>query len=255
MSKAGRWCAWVLSGLVLAIGLQVQAGGRTFAYNYETTVMPKGIWEYEQHLTWKMHKHNTDSSFDQLDVRHEVEYGLTDRLQTALYFDWRYQDGQSVEQDRARFHDVAWETIYQMTDPDKDAFGSALYGEVKWGDEVIEVEGKLLLQKNIGNWALVWNGIAASEWESKNYDEDKGEFGQTAGAAYRISDRISLGAEAVHELELDNWDTTGRNVVYAGPSLSVQALGGYFTISPLMQVTDVDGEADFQTRMIAAVYF
>jgi len=254
---SGRGLLWkgVLGGVVLAAGLSAQAGGRTFAYNYEASVMPKGSWEYEQHLTWKTDKHNEDSSFDRLDVRHEVEYGLTDRLQAALYADWRYEDGQSVEEDRARFRDMALEMIYQLTNPDTDAFGSALYGEVKWGDELFVLESKLLLQKNIGDFILVWNGSVEAEWEGKDYDEKTGELGQTAGISYRLCDRVSLGVEAVHELEYANWDTQGDHVVYAGPTLSVQALGGYFTVSPLAQVTDVDGEADYQTRLIAAFQF
>jgi hypothetical protein len=150
---------------------------------------------------------------------------------------------------------VALEMIYQLTDPDKDAFGSALYGEVKWGDEIFALESKLLLQKNIGDFILVWNGSIEAEWEGKDYDEDKGEVGQTAGISYRLCDRVSLGVEAVHELEIANWQTREDPVVYAGPTLSVQALGGYFTLSPLMQVTDVDGEADYQTRLIAAFQF
>jgi hypothetical protein len=240
---------------LLVAGLNAQAGGRMFAYSYETTVMPPGTWEYEQHITWKKDKHDADSSFDRLDVRHEVEYGVTDRFQLALYADWRYQDGQSVSQDRARFRDVAIEAIYQLSDPYTDAIGSALYGEVKWGDEVFELEGKILLQKNIGDWSLVWNGTVAAEWESKDYNEDKGEFAQTAGVAYRLTDRISLGAEAVHEVEMENWETLGDQVVYAGPTLSVFAMGGMMTLSPLMQVTDVQGEAELQTRVIVAVDF
>lgn len=255
MNEVGRKIGQGLLVGLLAAGVEVQAGARAFSYNYEASVMPKGLWEYEQHLTWKTHKRNTDSSFDRLDVRHEVEYGLTDRLQTAVYADWRYQDGRSVEDDQARFRDMALETIYQLTDPDTDALGSALYGEVKWGPEIVETEGKLLLQKNIGSWVLVWNGVAAAEWESKDYSDDKGEVGQTAGIAYRISDRVSFGTEAVHELELDHWDTPGHNVVYAGPSLSVRVLGGNFSLSPLMQVTDVEGEPDYQTRMTAAFAF
>jgi len=235
MKKSVR--IWVALGLVVLVaGSTAQAAWRTFAYNYETTVMEEGAWEFEQHVTWKADKNNTDSSYSRFDVRHELEYGLTDRLQMALYLDWRYTGGDSVENDRARFRDVALEAIYQLTDPNVDAFGSALYGEVKWGDEVLELEGKLLLQKNIGNWMLVWNGKAAAEWESKNYDEDKGEFGQTIGISYLLSDRVSLGVEAVHELEIENWETVSDHVVYAGPSLSVRMLGGFCTLSPLMQL-------------------
>lgn len=255
MNWAKNVWKWILGGVVLMTGVESLAGARPFAYAYEAAVMQQGSWEYEQQLTWKARKHNEDNSFDRLDVRHEVEYGITDRLQAALYFDWRYQDGQSVDQDRARFRDVALEMIYQLTDPDQAAFGSALYGEVKWGDEVFELEGKLLLQKNIGDWTLVWNGSVAAEWESKSYDEDKGELGQTAGMSYRLCDRVSVGLEALHELDLSSWKTAGHNVVYAGPNLSVQALGGSLTVAPLMQVTSVDGEADYQTRLIAAFQF
>jgi len=255
MMRVEKYIFWMVASVVLSFGAVAQAGGRSFAYNYETTVMPKGEWEYEQHVTWQTHKHNEDSSYSRFDVRHELEYGVTDRLQAAVYLDWRYKGGRSVEKDRARFRDVALEVIYQLTDPEVDAFGSALYGEVKWGDEVFEVEGKLLLQKNIGDWMLVWNGKAAAEWESKDYDEDKGEFGQTVGISYRFSDRVSFGIEAIHEWELKSWDAAGDHVVYAGPSLSVRMLGGFVTLSPLMQVTDVVGEADYQTRLIAAFKF
>ena len=255
MKRTGRANIWRVAAVVLAFGATAQAGERTFAYNYETTVMPKGEWEYEQQLTWKHDKHEKDSSYNRFDIRHELEYGITDRLQAALYLDWRYTGGKSVSNDRARVRDVALEVIYQLTDPNEDAFGSALYGEVKWGDEVFEMEGKFLLQKNIGDWMLVWNGKVAAEWESKDYDEDKGEFGQTAGISYRLSDRVSLGVEAVHEWELKNWDTAGDHVVYAGPSLSVRGLGGFITVSPLMQLTDGVGEADYQTRLLATFKF
>jgi len=254
MTRGRRILLQVVAGVVLATGA-VQAGERAFAYSYGTLVMPKGIWEYEQQVTWKHDKHDKDSSYNRFDVRHELEYGITDRLQAALYFDWRYTGGESVSNDRARFRDVALEVVYQLTNPNVDAFGSALYGEVKWGDEVFELEGKLLLQKNIGDWTLAWNGKAAAEWESKDYNEDKGEFGQTAGISYWLSDRVSLGVEAVHEWELKNWEASGEHVVYAGPSLSVRMLGGFITVSPLMQVTDVVGEADYQTRLIAAFDF
>ena len=249
------WVGMVVGAVLLMMGLSAPASSRLFAYNYETTVMPKGEWEFEQHLTWKTHKHNQDSSYNRLDVRHELEYGVTDRLQAALYLDWRYQEGDSVDEDRARFRDVALEVIYQMTDPTEDVFGSALYGEVKWGDEVFELEGKLLLQKNLENWTFVWNGKAAAEWESEDYDEDKGEFGQTLGASYWLSDRISLGLEAIHEMEFNNWDTAEDQVVYVGPSLSLRVWGGFITVSPLAQATSVDGEADYQTRFIATFKF
>jgi hypothetical protein len=60
------------------------AGQRRFAYNYETTTSPKGSWEIENWVTLErspLHDHDFDSWF----FRHEIEYGVTDRFQIALY--------------------------------------------------------------------------------------------------------------------------------------------------------------------------
>lgn len=226
-----------------------QAGERRFTYVYETTTLPPGMVEFEQWITWKTDK-DTDSKFDRIDFRHEIEWGVTENFQVAIYGDWRYQDGRSVSNDRSEWRDVAVELIYSLADPIKDPLGVALYGEIKIGEEVIELEAKLLLQKNIGKWVFAWNGIFEAEWEGEEYDEDKGEFGQAIGASYQFSPRFLMGVELLHEVEYDDWSQWQDHVVYLGPNVSYRTENWWMTITSLFQITDVQSEANYQTRFI-----
>ena len=236
-------------GLILLLATAADASQRRFTHSYEATTQPKGAWEYEQWVTWKTHR-DDDSQFDRFDIRHEIEYGLTDKLQLALYFDWRYRDGRSVSKDRAEFRDVAFEAIYNLTDPTADPLGLAVYGEVKVGDEFLELEGKLLAQKNFGPVAAVYNLIVEAEYEGAHLDEDKGKIEQTAGISYQVSPAFLVGAEFVHEIGFPDWDTTGHNVLYVGPNVSWRHKTWWITATQLFQVSDVHDEANSQTRLL-----
>ena len=235
--------------MATAAGPTALADERRFTFVYEATTMSAGAVEYEQWITWKTHK-DADPDFDRIDFRHELEFGVTDRFQVALYLsDWRYQNGDSVE-DGAQWHDAAVEVIYNLTDPVTDAIGFALYGELKLGDELVELEGKLIAQKDIGQWVLAWNGTIEAEWEGPDLAEDKGKLEQTFGASYQLSPKLLTGFELLHEVEYEDWSDWGDHVLYLGPNLSYRPGQWWTTITPLIQVTDVDAEPDFQLRLI-----
>lgn len=241
----------VLLSVAGMLAASVEASERRFTYVYESTTQPKGAWEYEQWVTWKTDKGN-DSSYDRVEFRHEIEYGVTDDLQVALYLaDWRYQNGRSVGDDGAEYRTSAVEVIYSLTDPNTDPLGLALYGEYKGGPEVHEIEAKLLLQKNVGSWVFAWNGILEAEWEEEASGfEDKGEIAQSLGASYQFSPSFTAGAELLHEVPLPDWHETDDDVLYVGPNVSYRSGSWWVTLTQLFQVTDVASEADFQTRLI-----
>ncbi|MCI0631255.1 MAG: hypothetical protein L0Y44_11450 [Phycisphaerales bacterium] len=238
-----------VASVVLFAAGQVQADERRFTYVYEATTMTPGHFEYEQWVTWKTHK-DDDPDFDRFDFRHELEFGVTNDLQLGLYLsDWRVQDGQSVD-DGTAWRNVAAELIYGLTDPVTDPLGSALYGEIKIGDELLELEAKIILQKNIGKWVFAWNGTIEAEWEGERFDEDTGTFEQTLGGSYQFSPSLLVGFEGLHEVEYEDWSQWGDHAVYLGPNASYRANAWWLTVTPLVQVTDVDSEPDFQVRMI-----
>jgi hypothetical protein len=239
-------------GTLLAHGTSAQAGDRRFAYSYETTTMPAGAMELETWVTWKTGK-DSDPDFERFDIRHEFEYGVTDRLQLAFYFlDWRYE--QSSKKSETTFQDVAVEAIYNLTNPNTAAFGSALYGEIKGSGDYIELESKLLLQKNYGPWMLVYNIGGEVAWEN-HYEDDEAELMQSLGVAYQISPSWSVGAEALHEIEVPDVEHLGDSGVYLGPNVSWRKDRFSITTTAMWQITRLDSEPDFQLRTLFSVEF
>jgi hypothetical protein len=235
--------------LTVMITSAAHGGARRFTYLYDAETQPKGVAEYEQWITWKTHK-QTDPDFNRVDFRHEFELGLTDRLQIAFYVsDWRYQSGASVD-NGLEWRNVAAEVIYNLIDPITEPVGLALYGEIKLGPELAVLEGKLLVQANAGKWVLGWNGTIEAEWEGERYDEAKGEFGQAFGASYQFTPALLAGFELLHEIEYEDWSRWSDHAVYAGPNMSFRTTRWWITVTPMIQLTNVDTEPDFQLRMI-----
>src|SRR5438034_4985739 len=122
------------------------AGARRFTYSYEATTAAPGGFELENWITWQAHK-SDDPRFDEIDFRHEIEFGLTNRLQMGIYLaDWGYQSGRSVEDSGFDYTGSAIELIYGLTNPATDWLGLAVYEEVKAGRRAFESESKIIAQ-------------------------------------------------------------------------------------------------------------
>ncbi len=238
---------------LLAIAAPANAGSRRFAYSYETTTMPAKAMELETSVTWTTNR-PSDGDFERFDIRHEFEYGVTDRLQLAFYFlDWRYQES-SKDAGEITFQDVAVEAIYNLTNPNTSLFGSALYGEIKGSDDFIELEAKLLLQKNYGAWMFVYNIGGEVVWEH-DYTDDEAEFKQSLGIAYELSPAWSVGGEVLHELAVPDVESFGDSAVYAGPNVSWRSGRFALTTTAMWQLTQLADEPDFQIRTLFSIDF
>jgi hypothetical protein len=231
----------------------LSANDRRFVYNYETTGMPKGVWEYEQWFTWKNY-----SNKDRFDFRHELEYGITDTLTIDIYLaDWRYESFDDGG-DEADYRRSGFALRQQLTDPNKSFLGSALYGEILVGDEQIVLEGKILLQKNFGPLIAVYNGVIEAEWEGSSLgdlDERVGVWENIVGLSYQVTPSFFVGFEALHEVEFPDWSSAGDHVVYVGPNISYRKNSFFITAAGLFQATDVEGEPESQLRVIAGFTF
>ena len=227
-----------------------KAAERRFTYSYETTTMPAGMWEYEQWATWKNY-----SNRDRFEFRHELEFGLAENLQLGLYLsDWRLTNPDQGETE-VEWRTAGAELIYSMSDPTKDPIGSALYGEFLIGPEKFALEGKILLQKNFGPLALVYNFVLEAEWEGADYEEEIGVIENSAGISYQVSPNFLIGAEALHEVEFEGWEESGENVISVGPNISFRKGSFFATVTGLFQVTGVEGEPEQQVRVLAGFHF
>jgi hypothetical protein len=243
--------------LLICAAAPAQAGERRFTYVYEATTLPKGTLELETWVTWKTRNASGGINDDTFDFRHEIEYGVTDRFQLALYLpDWTLKDDEKHNW-HSRFKDVGVEAVYNLTNPTTDWLGSALYGEVKIGDRYLVLEGKLLLQKNFGPWIVAYNAIVEAEFEGAHLDEETGEFKQTAGISYQVNPSFTVGAELLHEIAYPEWTYGNRSdqALYVGPNASLRFGNFFVTATVLAQVSDIEDEPDVQTRMICGFHF
>ena len=235
--------------------LSAFAGARRFTYSYEATTTAPGALEFENWVTWQVLQQE-DSRFNQVDFRHEIEFGLTNRLQAGVYLaDWNYQTGRSVESNGFAYTDSALELIFGLTNPVTDWLGLALYEEIKAGDREFALESKLIAQKNLGSLVFVYNATLEAKWEGRRLEERAGEFAETAGVSYELTPRFLFGAELLHEIDLPDWSNAGDNIVFGGPNVSYRIGHWWATVAGLAQLTRVGKEPDLQIRTIFGYTF
>ncbi len=238
----------------IALG-SVEGGARRFTYVYEATTSAPGSFEFETWSTLKTSP-SEDRRFNAVDFRHEIEFGITDRLQAAIYVaDWGFREDPGAKEHGFSYHDTAIELIYNLSNPTTDLLGSALYGEVRGGPEELELESKIILQKNLGRFVFAYNATLEAKWEGDRLDERGGEIAQSLGVSYEISPACLIGAELLHEIDLPGWSEAGDSIVYGGPNISYRQDNWWLTLTPLAQLTDISSEVDVQTRLIFGFSF
>jgi Family of unknown function (DUF6662) len=233
---------------VLLSQLSCFGGVRHFGLIYEAPTSAPGSFELENWVTWARTTNPEHS--DQVDFRHELEIGVTNRLQVSIYLaDWFYESG--PERSGTTYSDSAIELIYNLTNPVIDPIGLSLYQEYKAGDRLVEWESKLIAQKNLGPLILAYNATLEATWEGEGLAEREGEFQQALGASYEISPRMSVGLEFLHEVVFPDWHDTERlRNVFIGPNVSYRHQSWFVTVTALAQATNTPDEPDFRLRTI-----
>ena len=257
-----------------ASALVVHADERFFTYVYESDVLPKGGLEFEQWLTYRKGFPGGDRDFSEhfWDFREEIEYGMTEKLTTALYLNLRQEQLVAREEGLEDSSDFSFKGIsaefkYQLLNPNKKPVGLALYFEPTYNGNEQELEYKLLLSKTLADrWVLAANVTYEQEWEHEEGEtEEESVLEFTAGGAYRLTPNWSVGLEgrwhAVYEgIGLDEHLGTG---FFIGPNVHYGTSKWWATLTVLPQVAgdpSDDGinrteHQTFETRLIFGINF
>ena len=260
MSKRALWilplaCRAVAFGVGGSILLPTNAFAdqRHFTFVYEATIEEPGEFELENWVTGQIRK-GVDHGFSEIDFRHEIEFGVIDRLQASIYLaDWSHVS--SKQSNGFVFSDAALELVYQISNPEKAPIGLALYEEIEAGDRIFGSESKLIVQKNFAPIVLAYNATLEAVWQGRELAEREAEFQQSLGASYELNRCISIGAELVHEIAFPEWSRAERPVISGGPNVSVHCDKWWGTLSALAQWTRARDEPDVQLRAIAGYSF
>ena len=229
------------------------AGARHFTYIYEAVTSAPGSVDIENWVTWS--RTGNPQRADEVDFRHEFEFGLTDKFQASVYVtDWFYACGPGHS--GFTYSDSALELIYNLTNPVLDPVGLSVYEEIRAGDRVFGLESKLIAQKDLGPLILAYNATLEAVWEGTGWPNRRGELQQAFGASYEISPRVSTGVELLHEFIFPDWRDKGKiRNIFVGPNVSFRHRNWFVTVTALAQATDTADEADFQVRTIFGIGF
>ena len=263
------FCRVLLAVFMLSLTQAAAAGDSPFGYVYTTDTHQKGKREFEQWITHRSGQSQGD--FDLWQLRSEIEYGVTDRLQTAVYLNYgsvnafhNRPDGTTgpgafvpddVDPDaryqKRFFESISNEWIYRVLSPYKDPIGLALYIEPSWGPDKRELEAKLILQKNFLDDRLVWAANFSLAAESERFHgewEREGELEFTTGLAYQFAPRWHAGAEYRYHRGYEGRGFSSSKRAYAasffGPSIHYARNDWWITATFLKQLANAKAYTD-----------
>lgn len=145
------------------------AQDRHFAWTYESITLPKGSIDIEPWVTIKSGKKNY---YNRLEARFEFELGLTDKLQTALYFNSKHKAAAIADTANyilgfAKESEFSFSNEWKLNllNPSIAPIGLGLYGEFTISANEIELEGKILLDKKTEKNIFAYNIVGEYEME------------------------------------------------------------------------------------------
>jgi len=248
--------------------LGARADERLFTYTYEAEVLPKGGVEFEQWLTHRRGKE--DGVFSAWDFREELEFGLTEKLTSALYLNFRNTQTEDVpglsNQDKFEFKGVSSEWKYQLLNPNTKPVGVLAYAEATYDGVEFELEEKLVLQKNFGEkWVLALNATVEQEWEFEAGATER-ELGLelTGGLSYKLTPHWALGLEGRNARKFPDFDSEKSSAWFVGPALHYGSSKWWATLTVLPQVAgrpdtrsglNLDEHERIEVRLIAGINF
>ena len=211
--------------LVLAalLSLPARADRRSFIRSYEFQTQPQGNLEFE---LWNEVEAPKGAGVGIADAvithRIELEYGITDRWDSALYHVFQQGGLQSADAGERAFHFDSWrlETRYRLAEKGEWPVDVMLYLEGERPSAFAdpwELEEKVILERDFGRLALVVNFVA----EQKLARGERGGhvWEVDAGVRYEVHPKLRLAAEIWGIQKVTPADS--QTALYAGPSVSV----------------------------------
>ena len=250
--------------LSVASSFSTFAQDRQFVRTYQSTVLPKGGMDLE---AWSTFRTGREYFFNRLDNRLEFEVGLSDKLQTAFYFNASHAAfGANIDTlggiadtsmsgifNQSEFS-VSSEWKWKLLDPSANAIGLALYAEFGFSPSQIEIENKIIIDKKTDKNIFALNLV--NEYEIK-YGVEKGktetewEDEPEIDLAYMrmVKKNLGLGLELrnSNEIEDGNWNFSA---LYGGPTLFYSGNKHFIILNVLPQWMNLHKTDDAPNNLV-----
>ena len=214
---------------------------RKFTYTYESSTLAKNVSDLE---VWTTYKGGREYFYSAFENRLEYEVGLTNKLQTAFYMNFKnVTQANSTTGDydtEFEFKGISSEWKYQVLNKYRDGIGFAPYVEFGFNTNEIKLETKLIADKQLSKKFLIaFNVVGEYEWEynpSPAPTSKKFELEFDLGLAYDISSDFSVGVEAKSLTEYPNGEGAEFSSLFVGPNFSYRGEGWFMACTYLPQI-------------------
>lgn len=245
---------------------------RHFTWTYETTTLGQGEVDVEPWITYSTGRTHF---YNRYETRLEVESGITDRLQTAVYLNREHEatgitnkSGELVGLKRSSGYSFSNEWLWNVLNPSANPIGLGLYFEYGLSPSKVEIEPKILLEKRWKKHILAYNVVGEYEFEYEfEYNDEKGEIERNQeyiwendlAYMYMINPKLGFGAEVRNHNEFvdGEWE---HSALFGGPTLFYSNGKFFAMLNALPQITDLKGggrtlheHEKLQTRIILGV--
>jgi len=227
----------VVLALLLSAGTAA-ANPKALPFTYGVQTNPKGQGELETYVDLvplKARDAETGQTVSYLSPQFQMEFerGLTDRLELGIYVTFAPHMGESLTSypETMTGNGSKQRLRWRLADEGDWPIDVALYGEVTENEREIELEGKVILQKRLGNVLLLSNLWVEHEFGFEGKRE--WVFNPTLGVQYQATPSIFPGVEAWMRAEYEPGsagevrDFNAGPHVYVGPTLMAN-LGTFF---------------------------
>ena len=204
---------------LLAVPTASRADRRYYGETYNASTAPRGSLDVELWTTYYEPPGEASGAPHLWRHQLELETGITDRWDVAVYGVARQLEGKDLE-----FEAVKVETRYALAPPGAWPVDVVLYveGQKTVVDEKpFSLEEKVILGKDLGRLNLSLNLVAEQEFEE---GETKWEGEWAFGSSWELVPAVRLGAEAFGTLEKEETAPGTEEVealAWAGPAVSL----------------------------------
>ena len=252
----------VLLSSVLSVSAIAQ--DRQFAYTYQSNTLSKGAMDLE---AWNTVRFGREYFFQRLDTRLEMEVGLTNKLQSAVYINASHSafemhldtlggikdpNGWMItrESNFSISNEWKWNAVSSAT----HKFGFALYFEFGILSWELEFENKLIFdrrtEKNLWAMNLVNDYEVRYEWKNKkaqrvHENEPEIDFAWM----HLCKPNFGLGLEMVNsnEIEGSSWNFSA---LFAGPAIYYAGDKNFLVFNFLPQLMNLHKTTDAPNDLV-----
>ena len=177
-------------------GVSAHADQRSYVWTYEYLTLAKDHAELEYYQTAATKDRQKDNSSD-WQQQLELEYGITDRLDAALY-----QVYDQKENDKMKYSGYKFRLRYRIAERNRLPVDMLLYAEHQEKADAKNVfEGKLILAKDIGKLNVAYNQIYKNTYTSGDHADHE----YAVGASYEITPAPRFGVESKGNYRTDKY--------------------------------------------------